>query len=119
MSWKKNDNGKPRPDLIPAGFLLEAGEIMSFGAQKYGEENWKNCEDTQRYKAALLRHVLAYLSGEIVDPESGKSHLSHICCNSGFLWHFDQAEAIANEIVETMEEETKNTEFHPWINVRK
>lgn len=84
--FKKADDGKPRPDLIPVELLVEMGKVMKHGADKYGADNWKNCEDPKRYEAAIARHWLAYLSGEELDPDSGLSHLAHCACSLGMLF---------------------------------
>ena len=47
-------------------------------------ENWSKVEP-QRYRDALYRHFLAYLSGEKLDKESGLPHLWHMACNVAFL----------------------------------
>jgi hypothetical protein len=35
-----------------------------------------------------LRHVLAMLEGEALDPESGEPHLNHVYCNVIMLQYF-------------------------------
>nr|DAF73372.1 MAG TPA: hypothetical protein [Caudoviricetes sp.] len=87
----KFDQGKPRVDLIDPRFLLELGEVLGFGAEKYGENNWQAVEP-KRYKAAALRHMCQYCAGEKVDKESGKSHLVHAACNLMFLYWSDNNE---------------------------
>ena len=91
-SFKKNDSGKPKVSLVEPKFILGIAEILTFGAEKYGVENWKKAtpEDVTRVKDALLRHLMAYIDGEKIDPESGKSHLYHIGCNTMFLDYFDR-----------------------------
>lgn len=84
--FKKADDGKPRPDLTPVELLIEMGKVMKHGADKYGADNWKKCEDPKRYEAAIARHWLAYLSGEELDPDSGLSHLAHCACSLGMLF---------------------------------
>lgn len=81
----KYDKGKPRVDLIDPNFLMELGEVLGFGAEKYGENNWQTVEP-KRYKAAALRHLYQYLLGEKTDEESHKSHLVHAACNLMFLY---------------------------------
>jgi hypothetical protein len=90
--FKKFDNGKPMVSLVEPKFILGVAEILTFGAEKYGPNNWKEAqpEDIQRYKDALMRHLLSYLDGEEIDPESGKPHLWHIACNTMFLDYFDR-----------------------------
>lgn len=41
--------------------------------------------DIDRYYAALLRHVMAWRSGESNDPESGMPHLWHVLTNAAFM----------------------------------
>jgi len=79
---RKDDKGKPRPELIPPKALLEVAAVLAFGAEKYAADNWRKVPGSEgRYMGAALRHVLAHMSGEKADPETGLSHLSHaICC---------------------------------------
>ena len=89
--FQKADTAKPRLELIEPAFIMELGAVLTFGAEKYSANNWKNAtaEDIERIKGAMLRHQMAYLDGEKIDPESGLSHLSHISCNAMFLQYFD------------------------------
>ena len=47
--------------------------------------SYGNTRIRKRYRDALYRHWLAYLSGEIYDAESGLPHLWHLACNAAFL----------------------------------
>jgi Domain of unknown function (DUF5664) len=89
-TFVKADDGKVRADLLPADALLHVAEVLTLGAAKYGADNWRKVDDVIRYKAALMRHVLQYLSGQAVDAESGKSHLAHVACNALFLLELDR-----------------------------
>ena len=80
--FTKHDNGKPLVSLVEPSFIIGLAEVMTQGADKYGKDNWKLCEEPERYLNALLRHTLAYWGGEKVDNESGKSHLYHIAFNA-------------------------------------
>jgi hypothetical protein len=88
----KLDDGKRRLSLIEPPFIQALGDVITFGAAKYAPNNWKLCEDTSRYKDALLRHIYAYLSGEQRDQETGIEHLAHASCNLMFLQYFDNKE---------------------------
>lgn len=89
----KYDDGKNRLDLVEPEFIEGIGEILTFGAGKYGPNSWQNVEDgCNRYYAAALRHLLAYRKGEKTDPESGKSHLYHVACNMMFLAHWERSD---------------------------
>lgn len=86
----KFDENKLMYSLIPIEATKGMAEIFTFGAQKYAANNWKSVENAEfRYKNALLRHLYAYEEGEIVDPESGFSHLKHILANVSMLLWFE------------------------------
>ena len=38
-SFQKFDDAKPRYDLIPPKILDEVAQVLTFGAQKYDDEN--------------------------------------------------------------------------------
>ena len=88
---RKNDQGKNRLDLIEPEFIEGIGEVLTFGTAKYEPNNWQNVEDAEdRYYAAALRHLMAWRRGEVVDEESGLSHLKHAATNLMFLLHFER-----------------------------
>jgi hypothetical protein len=90
--FTKADQSKNRLELIEPEFIKGLGRIVSFGAAKYSAENWKKAEpeDIDRIKGALLRHIMDYLSGDNIDPETNESHLYHAACNLMFLDYFDR-----------------------------
>ena len=79
---KKYDGEKPRLYLLPPHTLVEVGKVLTFGAAKYDEHNWKKLDNLQnRYTGAALRHIFAHMAGEELDPETGLDHLAHaLCC---------------------------------------
>jgi|TARA_R110000744_G_scaffold91126_1_gene176964 hypothetical protein len=83
--FKKFDGGKTRYDLVPPKIIQGIAEVLTFGANKYGANNWKSVDDPERYVGALYRHLEAYRRGEFIDPESGFSHLEHASTNLAFL----------------------------------
>lgn len=84
----KYDNQKPRLSKIPKEFLESDIDVMQFGANKYGWDNWKLGMDHSRLLDAALRHIHAYNAGEDLDPESGLSHLAHARVGLGFLIYY-------------------------------
>lgn len=83
---KKYDQKKPRWSLLPYKEVEKIVDILTFGAEKYDDDNWKIVPDgLDRYKSALMRHLAAYFDGEEMDPESGCTHLAHAGCNLLFL----------------------------------
>lgn len=81
---KKYDTGKLLLRLSPPEAIRAMGEVLTYGAGKYGHNNWRGVE-AFRYEAALLRHWLAWREGEWLDAESGLPHLWHVLCNAAFL----------------------------------
>ncbi|MHB8098104.1 MAG: dATP/dGTP diphosphohydrolase domain-containing protein [Sulfuricurvum sp.] len=89
-TFVKADSNKNQLSLIDPLFITELGQVLTFGASKYSPNNWQLCSDSTRYKDALLRHLYAYLSGELTDPESGLPHTSAIAFNTMALRWFDR-----------------------------
>lgn len=82
----KSDHGKPILGAIPPHAELAVGRVLTFGAEKYARGNWDHVADHEnRYMDAALRHLNAHRRGELVDGESGESHLAHAACCILFL----------------------------------
>lgn len=81
----KADGDKNRLELLPFAALEEVGKVMTFGAKKYRDHNWRRCPTMSRYSGAALRHLFAWVRGEDLDPETGLSHIAHASCCCLFL----------------------------------
>jgi hypothetical protein len=90
LKFIKADIGRTMPSLIEPAYILGISDILTIGMEKYAKNNWQLCDNTDRYKDALLRHILAYLGGEVNDPETSRSHLYHASANLMFLDWFDR-----------------------------
>lgn len=106
----KFNQGKLQYGLIPPLAVKSMAEIFTYGATKYGPDNWKLCKDATAYWDALHRHLQAYALGEHVDQETGYSHLAHALANMAMLVHFDcrtqdTFKQIAKEFADAIEEE--------------
>lgn len=82
---RKDDAHKLHPSYIlshmPQAFEAVI-DVAEYGAAKYSPNGWKEVPQGQeRYKEALLRHVLAYAAGEVHDTESKRQHLAHAAWN--------------------------------------
>lgn len=86
----KHDNGKLPMSLVPPEAIEALAEVLLFGAEKYGDRNWESGIEWSRLYDAAQRHLTAYLKGERLDPESGKSHLKHALANLAFLVTFEE-----------------------------
>lgn len=92
---KKNDGGKLP---IFRGFYLYfpraikvVAAVSLFGFQKYGEWGaWRNVPDAKpRYTDALMRHLIAYATGEKIDPDSNLPHLALAAWNAMAILELD------------------------------
>lgn len=83
---------KLRWDLLPYRETGQVVDILTYGAEKYADDNWKFVPDKEkRYFAAGMRHLVAWKEGEKNDKESGKPHLAHaICCLLFLLWNCNE-----------------------------
>lgn len=86
----KHDQGKPPIDLVPKELIEEVSKVLGFGATKYARFNWLNGMDWSRVYAAAMRHLLAWNSGEDIDPESNLPHLAHAGCCIAFLLTYQE-----------------------------
>jgi len=89
----KFDGEKIKTELLYKDFVEQLEEIagvLTFGANKYAPRSWQTVPNGfERYYAALIRHTNARNKGELIDPESGRSHLSHAACCLLFMMGLD------------------------------
>lgn len=76
----KHDDNKTRLDLLSPLWINGVGDVLTFGAKKYADNNWRKGISQSRLLGACLRHVFAYLRGQNQDPETRLSHLYHASC---------------------------------------
>lgn len=65
----------------PPRALLEVGKVNGMGAEKYEPHNFRKGYNWSLSYNSLLRHVMASIDGEDIDPESGLLHMAHAA------WH--------------------------------
>ena len=89
----KFDGTKLRYDLLPPVAIDQLMGVMTFGAAKYGPDNWRQVDQAEdRYFAAAMRHLMAYQAARKsgkwegkFDKETKLSHLSHAFTCIGFM----------------------------------
>ena len=87
MEADRHNDGKPEMSYVLQGPKGLAGlaQVLEFGSRKYDRGNWlKGFPDTSLIDS-MMRHLTAYISGEVLDPESGLPHIDHIHANAKFL----------------------------------
>lgn len=108
---KKNDrkDDKTRWELMPLDCLEDIARVYTEGAKKYGDNNWQNLENGyERYKGALLRHLLASET-EDIDEETGCYHLAQCAWNSiSMLWLLKHGKRYGRETKSNIEESRNN-----------
>lgn len=85
---KRFNEGKLRYDLCPAFAQQQYAEVLTKGAKKYGDNNWRKGMPWMSVIASLERHLMAFKQGENYDRESGNLHTAHIMCNAAFLTEY-------------------------------
>lgn len=90
---RKDDADKPRYDLMPDAAEEEVVKVLTFGAKKYADDNWRKVTTPQRrYFAAARRHLRAWRKGEFRDPQSKCHHLAHAICSLMFILELELGE---------------------------
>jgi len=93
LTGQKHDSGKVRLELLSAAALEDVAQVMTFGAVKYGDHNWRGGFKWTRIIGAVLRHIFAWMRGVDKDPESGLNPLAHAMCGLMFLLEFYHTKA--------------------------
>jgi hypothetical protein len=98
FAGRKDDAEKLRYDLVPPNAFEEVVRVLSYGAKKYADDNWKLVPDAEkRYTAAAMRHMEACRKGERLDSESGLPHLAHAACCLFFLLELGVETGVKNK----------------------
>ena len=63
-----------RCDLLPGQATLHVAGVFAYGADKYGDNNWRGIE-LKDHLNHVLTHILAHLAGDVSDD-----HLGHAAC---------------------------------------
>lgn len=87
---RKNDKGKIRLDLVEPCIIDGIGGVGTFGAEKYGDDNYKDDLALNRIYAASMRHMMKYRRGKMLDDETGIFHLYHSAWGMMALgWYYE------------------------------
>lgn len=80
---------KLRWDLLPMQEIEDIVRVFHLGAKKYEPNGWKDIPNGfERYRAAMMRHLMCYMNGERYDKELGVNHLASLCWNAiAMLWY--------------------------------
>lgn len=85
----KQDQGKPRLDLVPLEIVEAIGIVMTKALETYTEGSWRRVERF-RFKAAMMRHLVRYMANpKSVAKDTKLPHLWHLATNVAFLISMD------------------------------
>lgn len=88
----KFDSAKPDYTLLDYDFIEDTIRVLTFGVQKYARDNWKKftTSDLNRFCSAIMRHTVALIRGELLDPETGLPHAAHIAAEAQFIHYHEK-----------------------------
>jgi hypothetical protein len=88
MFGKRFNKGKVRYELVPVNGVKLAAKVFAYGAEKYGEDNWRKGLSWKQTLASLERHLVQLKECEDIDLESNHETLGHLICNALMLAEF-------------------------------
>jgi len=88
MKADRYNEGKIRYSLIPSYALKVLAQVMTKGAEKYSDDNWRKGMKYTDVLDSIFRHLEAFRSGEDLDKETGLPHLGHLMANICFLLEY-------------------------------
>jgi hypothetical protein len=94
----KRDKCGVRFDLIPPTVLIEVAKVLAAGAERYGDNNWKESRMDGEHGPVnhALKHLINY-SADIPDDDGPdlKIHLSHAIVNLMFeYWYVENLDNV-------------------------
>ncbi len=107
MKAVKNDQSKPVISFIPAEYIEGTAAVFTFGAKKYAAHNYRHGMAHSRLLDAAMRHLLAILRGEELDPESGLPHVYHASCSLAMYDYMRTKFPELNDIFELTKKENQ------------
>ena len=84
QGYKETEN-KISYEEIDWDYIKQMALRMNQNKDKYGKGNWKLPISLEDIEQALLRHVIAILNPDLLDPETRQQHLAAIGCNAMIL----------------------------------
>lgn len=115
MSADRYNQGKPMLSFVlQFPTAVEAfSRVKEIGAIKYARDNWrKGGKPDHEYLDAALRHIMAYMDGEVFAEDTGCTHLGHA------MWNIMALQELNNKGV-THDPELFEEMCDYWASVKK
>ena len=89
MAQRHGKDTKPPLSFVLLSKEVAEGEarVWQMGAKKYARGQWLKGMYWTTAADSLTRHLVAFLNGEDLDPESGLPHVDHIVTSAKILAH--------------------------------
>ncbi len=85
------NEGKLQWHLLYFPFIEWIIKVLEFWKKKYSEWNWMLHMDKNTILDSSMRHHVALMKWELIDPESWLPHIHHIACNQMFYdYHYGE-----------------------------
>lgn len=81
------NQGKVQTREIDPAFILGIGEVLTKSRAKYEHYNWCKPTKLSTPYESMMRHIMAFQSGEDFDKETGSHHLLHAATNIMFMYY--------------------------------
>jgi hypothetical protein len=82
---KTDDGNKPPLAMLPPEGIRAVARVQAYGHRKYGDfHNFRKGMEVSRNCSCAIRHIIAFMDGEDLDPESKENHLAHAACRLMF-----------------------------------
>lgn len=113
---ERRNAGKPRWRLVDFESLLPLLDALENGVVEYGLDNWKQGLSVTECLESCLRHTMAALDGERLDPKSGKPHTGHAMANLMFVEYMLRKRPEFDDCFAPRSEEVpQEIVMHSWI----
>jgi hypothetical protein len=88
----KDVDGKVPMHLLCPAHLVDMARVRAFGSEKYKSPwGWTDGDSYTNFYDAAIRHLLAWVAGEDLDPESGLPHIAHAAVSLMFIAEFQRS----------------------------
>jgi hypothetical protein len=95
----RRDHHYPRFELLIPEFLERVAEVMTTGAEKYGDYNWQKFTGDQvaDIPRHAFRHIVSHMNNEY--GEGAEDHLANAACNIMMaMWHQTHPPLVSTEV---------------------
>ncbi len=91
-AFARDGEAEPKMRKVPVGLfppvaIIYGAEVMAAGNVKHGGSyNWRETGvNHMEYLEKAMRHILAAMDGELLDPEDGRPHEAHALCDLAII----------------------------------